>query len=107
CEGACVLNQEHKRPVMIGALQRHATDYVMDRGLSVLKAGPPNGKRIALVGAGPASFGCAAELARMGYACRIYEKRTDPGGLSTRCARSASCARSGSRSGAGSRSAAT
>jgi glutamate synthase (NADPH/NADH) small chain len=83
CEGACVLNQEHKRPVMIGALQRHATDYVMDRGLSVLKAGPSNGRRVALVGAGPASFGCAAELARMGYACRIYEKRTVPGGLNT------------------------
>jgi dihydropyrimidine dehydrogenase (NAD+) subunit PreT len=83
CEGACVLNQEHKRPVTIGALQRHATDYVMDRRLSVLEAGPPNGKRVALIGAGPASFGCAAELARMGYACRIYEKRTVPGGLNT------------------------
>jgi len=83
CEGACVLNQEHKRPVMIGALQRHATDYVMDRGISVLEAGTPNGKRVALIGAGPASFGCAAELARMGYACCIYEKRTVPGGLNT------------------------
>ncbi len=83
CEGACVLNQEHKRPVMIGALQRHATDHVMDRGLQVLKAGPPNGKRVALIGAGPASFGCAAELAKMGYACRIYEKRAVPGGLNT------------------------
>ncbi len=83
CEGACVLNQEHKRPVMIGALQRHATDFVMDRGLRVLKAGTPNGKRVSLIGAGPASFGCAAELARLGYACRIYEKRTVPGGLNT------------------------
>jgi glutamate synthase (NADPH/NADH) small chain len=83
CEGACVLNQEHKRPVMIGALQRHSTDHVMDRGLRVLKAGAPNGKRVALIGAGPASFGCAAELARLGYACRIYEKRAVPGGLNT------------------------
>ncbi len=83
CEGACVLNQEHKRPVMIGALQRHATDHVMDRGLRVLKAGAPNGTRVALIGAGPASFGCAAELARLGYACRIYEKRAVPGGLNT------------------------
>jgi dihydropyrimidine dehydrogenase (NAD+) subunit PreT len=83
CEGACVLNQEHKRPVMIGALQRHATDHVMDRGLRVLKAGAPNGRRVALIGAGPASFGCAAELARLGYACRIYEKRAVPGGLNT------------------------
>jgi dihydropyrimidine dehydrogenase (NAD+) subunit PreT len=83
CEGACVLNQEHKRPVMIGALQRLATEDVVMRGTAVLKAGPPNGRRVALVGAGPASFGCAAELARLGYACRILEKRTVPGGLNT------------------------
>lgn len=83
CEGACVLNQEHKRPVMIGALQRVATDYVLDRGIQVLNRGHSNGKRAALIGAGPASFGCAAELARMGYACRIYERRTVPGGLNT------------------------
>jgi dihydropyrimidine dehydrogenase (NAD+) subunit PreT len=83
CEGSCVLHQEHKRPVMIGALQRVATDYVLDRGLSVLRAGAPNGRRVNLVGAGPASFGCAAELARQGYACRIYEKRKVPGGLNT------------------------
>jgi glutamate synthase (NADPH/NADH) small chain len=83
CEGACVLNQEHKRPVMIGALQRVATDFVLDRKLRVLEAGRPNGRKVALVGAGPASFGCAAELARLGYACRILEKRTVPGGLNT------------------------
>lgn len=83
CEGACVLNQEHQRPIMIGALQRVATDHVLDRGISVLKPGPPNGRRVALIGAGPASFGCAAELARMGYACRIYERRRVPGGLNT------------------------
>lgn len=83
CEGACVLNQEHKRPVAIGALQRVATDYVMGRGIAVLRAGAPNGRRVALIGAGPASLGCAAELARLGYACRIYEKRDVPGGLNT------------------------
>lgn len=83
CEGACVLNQEHQRPVTIGALQRVATDHVMERGIRVLSPGAPNGRRVALIGAGPASFGCAAELARMGYACRIYEKRSVPGGLNT------------------------
>lgn len=83
CEGACVLNQEHKRPVMIGALQRVATDHVLDHGIHVLHAGPANGRRVALVGAGPASLGCAAELARLGYACRIHEKRAVPGGLNT------------------------
>jgi dihydropyrimidine dehydrogenase (NAD+) subunit PreT len=83
CEGACVLNQEHKRPVAIGALQRVATDHVMDRGIQVLHAGAPNGRRVALIGAGPASLGCAAELARMGYACTLYDKRDVPGGLNT------------------------
>ena len=83
CEGACVLNQEHKRPVMIGALQRVATDHVLERGIRVLRPGAPNGRRVGLIGAGPASFGCAAELARLGYACRIYEKRQVPGGLNT------------------------
>jgi dihydropyrimidine dehydrogenase (NAD+) subunit PreT len=83
CEGACVLNHEKQRPVAIGALQRVATDHVLDRGISVLKAGAPNGKRAVLVGAGPASLGCAAELARMGYACRIYDRRETPGGLNT------------------------
>jgi glutamate synthase (NADPH/NADH) small chain len=83
CEGACVLNQEHKRPIAIGALQRVATDHVIERGIRVLKAGTPNRRRVALVGAGPASFGCAAELAQLGYACRIYERRTIPGGLNT------------------------
>ena len=83
CEGACVLNHEKQRPVAIGALQRVATDHVLDRGISVLKAGAPNGKRVVLVGAGPASLGCAAELARMGYACRIYDRREVPGGLNT------------------------
>jgi glutamate synthase (NADPH/NADH) small chain len=83
CEGACVLNQEHKRPVTIGSLQRLATDFVLDQGIRVLEAGSPNARRVALIGAGPASFGCAAELARLGYACRIYEKRRVPGGLNT------------------------
>jgi glutamate synthase (NADPH/NADH) small chain len=83
CEGACVLNQEHKRPVMIGALQRLATDYVIERSIQVLRAGAPNGRRVALIGGGPASFGCAAELAKWGYACRIYDKRRVAGGLNT------------------------
>jgi dihydropyrimidine dehydrogenase (NAD+) subunit PreT len=83
CEGDCVLHQEHKRPVMIGALQRVATEDVVQRGVRVLQPGPRNGRRVVLIGAGPASFGCAAELARLGYECVIYEKRAVPGGLNT------------------------
>src|SRR5262249_2841337 len=84
CDGPGGRNQEDKRPVTIGDVQGVATDHVLDRGIAVLKpAAAPNGRRVALIGAGPASFGCAAELARLGYACRIYEKRRVPGGLDT------------------------
>ena len=81
CEGACVLNAEGKKPVEIGRLQRHAVDHVLDRGIQVLKAGKENGHRIALIGAGPASLACAAELRRLGYAAVIFDSKPQPGGL--------------------------
>ena len=83
CEGACVLNAEGKKPVEIGRLQRHAVDHVLDRKIQVLKPGVANGKRIALIGAGPASLSCAAELRRLGYAAVIFEAKSNPGGLNT------------------------
>jgi dihydropyrimidine dehydrogenase (NAD+) subunit PreT len=83
CEGACVLNAEGKRPVEIGRLQRHAVDHVLDRGIQVLKAGESNGRRVALIGAGPASLSCAAELRRLGYAAVIFDAKPEPGGLNT------------------------
>ena len=83
CEGACVLNAEGKKPVEIGRLQRHAVDHVLDRGIQVLKAGAANGRRIALLGAGPASLACAAELRRLGYATVIFDAKPHPGGLNT------------------------
>ncbi|MBI2514066.1 MAG: NAD(P)-dependent oxidoreductase [Opitutae bacterium] len=85
CEGACVLDDRDEQPIQIGRLQRYATDYVSERGLSVL-APPPamqSGKRIAVIGAGPAGLGCAAELARLGHAVTIFEKQDQPGGLNT------------------------
>src|SRR5947209_5564140 len=83
CEGACVLNAEGKKPVEIGRLQRHAVDHVLNRGIQVLKAGPPNGRRIALIGAGPASLSCAAVLQQLGYAATIFDAKPNPGGLNT------------------------
>ena len=83
CEGACVLNVEGKKPVEIGRLQRYAVDHVLDRGIQVLKAGNSNGRRVALVGAGPASLSCAAELRRLGYETVIFEAKPEPGGLNT------------------------
>src|SRR3954469_12460287 len=54
CEGACVDNTLLKAPVQIGRLQRFATDAASERGVNFFTAGPPTGKRVAVVGAGPA-----------------------------------------------------
>jgi glutamate synthase (NADPH/NADH) small chain len=83
CEGACVLNLEGRKPVEIGRLQRYAVDHVLNRGISVLKAGVANGLRVALIGAGPASLSCAAELRQLGYETVIFDARSQPGGLNT------------------------
>jgi len=82
CVGACVLGSEHK-PIAIGRLQRYATDYVYDRGIDVFRAGPPTGRKIAVIGAGPAGLSCAGELARRGHSVTIFERRDLGGGLST------------------------
>ncbi len=82
CEGACVLGSEHK-PIMIGRLQRYATDYVYDRGIDIFRPGTTTRKKIAVIGAGPAGLSCAGELARLGHNVTIFEKRPLGGGLST------------------------
>src|SRR6201987_1087137 len=66
CEGACVMHENGEKPIEIGRLQRHAVDYVLDRKIQLFQAGAPNGKRVACIGAGPASLACAAELAQAG-----------------------------------------
>lgn len=83
CEGACVLNDRDEQPIKIALLQRHATDYVLARGIKLFEAGPPNGKRVAIVGAGPAGLSCARDLRRLGYAVTCFESKSQPGGLST------------------------
>jgi len=84
CEGACVLDDRDEQPIQIGRLQRYATDYVEQRGISVLSApAKKSGKKVAVVGAGPAGLGCAAELARLGHRVTIFEKQSQPGGLNT------------------------
>lgn len=83
CEGACVLNGTGERPVEIGRLQRYAVDHILSRGLSPLRAGTPNGLRVACIGSGPASLACAGELAQRGYAVEIYDRNPAPGGLNT------------------------
>lgn len=83
CEGACVLNEENKKPIEIGRLQRYATDHLYGKGIMPFQPAPPNGKRVAVVGAGPAGLTCAGELAKRGYGVTVFEKNPLPGGLST------------------------
>ena len=83
CEGACVMHEKQEKPIEIGRLQRFAVDYVLDRNIQLFHAGQPNGKRVACVGAGPASLACAAELAKFGYLVTIFDRNELPGGLDT------------------------
>jgi glutamate synthase (NADPH/NADH) small chain len=83
CEGACVLNQRDEQPIKIALLQRHATDHVLAHRLRLFEPGPPSGKRVAIVGAGPAGLSCARDLARRGHAVTVFEAQDRPGGLNT------------------------
>jgi glutamate synthase (NADPH/NADH) small chain len=82
CEGACVLGADHK-PIEIGRLQRYAMDYIYERGTVPFTPAPKNGRRVAVVGAGPAGLSCAGELAKLGYEVTVFEKNGLPGGLSS------------------------
>jgi len=82
CEGACVLGADHK-PIAIGRLQRHAMDHAYATGNYPAANAASTGRKIAVIGAGPAGLSCAGELARRGHAVTIFEKRELPGGLST------------------------
>ena len=82
CEGACVLGADHK-PIAIGRLQRYAMDRAYATGNLPTVNAAPTGRKIAVVGAGPAGLSCAGELARLGHCVTIFEKRELAGGLST------------------------
>lgn len=84
CEGACVLLDRDVQPIRIGRLQRYATDHVYDNAISVLKAPEyRTGKRAAMIGGGPASLGCAADLALLGHEVVVFERKPQAGGLNT------------------------
>ncbi|MBM4342185.1 MAG: FAD-dependent oxidoreductase [Deltaproteobacteria bacterium] len=83
CVGACVYNTLGHPPIQIGRLQRYVTDRALHENWQFYKAGPDSGKKVALIGAGPASLACAHNLRRFGHACTIFEKREVVGGLNT------------------------
>src|ERR1035438_9663850 len=84
CEGACVVLDREGDPVKIGRLQRYATENALGNGLHVLKApATRSGRRVAVIGGGPAGLGCAAELAQLGHQVVVFEKQAQAGGLNT------------------------
>jgi len=81
CEEACVREAAEGKPVEIGRLQRYATDTVMAAGTHPFSRATPTGKRVAVVGAGPAGLACAHRLAMHGHDVVIHDARPKPGGL--------------------------
>ncbi|SFP72348.1 NAD(P)-dependent oxidoreductase [Tranquillimonas alkanivorans] len=81
CEEACVREAAEGKPVEIGRLQRHATDTLMARGIHPFERGAPTGKRVAVVGAGPAGLSCAHRLAMKGHDVVLFDARPKAGGL--------------------------
>jgi len=81
CQEACVRNTGEDRPVKIGLLQRYATDTLMEAKEHPYKREKNNGKRIAIVGGGPAGLSCAHRLAMKGYSITIFDSKKKLGGL--------------------------
>lgn len=81
CEGACVRHHQDAKPVAIGALQRHATDWAMARGEPLFRRAAETGRHVAVMGAGPAGLACAHRLALSGHRVTIYDAHDKAGGL--------------------------
>ncbi|MBC8035784.1 MAG: NAD(P)-dependent oxidoreductase [Rhizobiales bacterium] len=81
CEEACVRELAEGKPVKIGQLQRYATDLLMTNGTHPYTRATGTGKKVAVVGAGPAGLACAHRLSMHGHDVTIFEAREKPGGL--------------------------
>ncbi|MDA8891708.1 NAD(P)-dependent oxidoreductase [Planktomarina temperata] len=81
CEQACVREVSEGKPVEIGRLQRHATDRLMAKNIHPFDRAAATGKKVAVVGAGPAGLSCAHRLALKGIDVTIYDARSKAGGL--------------------------
>ncbi|RFM36766.1 NAD(P)-dependent oxidoreductase [Chitinophaga silvisoli] len=83
CEGACVYNLMEEAPIPIAKLQRYATERAIHEKWPLFTRKPSNGKKVAVIGAGPAGLSCAHALSREGVDVTIYEKENKGGGLMT------------------------
>ena len=83
CEGACVYNLMDEDPIPIAKLQRYSTELAMQNKWQLFSRKENTGKKVAIVGAGPAGLSCAHVLSREGIDVTIYEKENEGGGLMT------------------------
>jgi len=83
CEGACVYNLMEEEPIQIARLQRYSTDIAIQQKWPLFTRKPSHGKKVAIIGAGPAGLSCAHVLSREGVDVTIYEKEAKGGGLMT------------------------
>ncbi|MCR5564617.1 MAG: NADPH-dependent glutamate synthase [Gammaproteobacteria bacterium] len=80
CEGKCVLGIKGE-PVSIGKLERFTADWSNENNIKLAEVEPANGKKVAVIGAGPAGLTCAGDLAKKGYAVTIFEALHKAGGV--------------------------
>lgn len=80
CEKYCTLGKKHE-PVAIGRIERFCADWEMANGIRPQEVAPPTGKRVAVVGSGPAGLTCAADLAKLGHRVTIFEALHLAGGV--------------------------
>jgi glutamate synthase (NADPH/NADH) small chain len=81
CEDKCVRNTSEDKPVTIGMLQRYAVDHLMQQKGQPFARSPATGKRVAVVGGGPAGLSCAHRLATLGHDVTIFDAKSKLGGL--------------------------
>ena len=82
CESMCIKGLKGEA-ISIGALERYVADYALEHNLNMVSDIKPNGKKVAVIGSGPAGLSCAYELARNGYMVTIYEVLHKAGGVLT------------------------
>lgn len=80
CEGKCIRGIKGE-PVSIGKLERFVADWASENGIKPAGAKEKNGKKVAVIGSGPAGLTCAGDLAKMGYDVTIFEALHEPGGV--------------------------
>jgi dihydropyrimidine dehydrogenase (NAD+) subunit PreT len=83
CEGSCVYNLLHEEPIPIAKLQRWSTEKAIEEKWKLFERKPSSGKKVAVIGAGPAGLSCAHVLSREGIDVTVFEKESKGGGLMT------------------------